>query len=75
MLSQIIGSGIFTSADGSRYIGEYRNDYKDGNGDETNFFGSLKLGTMFYPNGNRYEGEWKFDKMEGLGKLNIPHKN
>lgn len=25
---------------------------------------------MTYPNGNYYEGEWKYDKKEGYGVMN-----
>jgi len=27
------------------------------------------IGTLYYSNGNKYEGEWKNDKMEGKGIL------
>ena len=66
--------------DGSKYEGEYKNDYWDGkgtfywkNGDK--YEGEWKnnekygKGIMYYNNGNRFEGEWKNDKKEGEGIL------
>ena len=49
------GYGTYTWADGSIYVGEYKNDKYHGNG------------TYTYANGNKYIGEWKNDKKDGNG--------
>ena len=40
---------------GSKYIGNYKNDKRDGKG------------IYYFNSGNRYEGEWKNGKREGKG--------
>ena len=40
------GQGIFTWADGRKYIGMYQNDKKHG------------YGTFEWPNGRKYIGDW-----------------
>ena len=47
--------GIINYPDGKRYIGETKNNIKEG------------YGKLFYNNGNRYEGEFKNDLREGYG--------
>jgi cell division septation protein DedD len=44
-----------TFPDGSKYIGQWKEDKKDG------------LGAFTYPNGGKYEGQWQNDKMSGFG--------
>ena len=46
---------IINSQFGNKYIGEKKNNKKEG------------LGILYYSNGTRYEGEWKNDKKEGYG--------
>jgi len=41
---------------GNKYMGEWKNNMKNGQG------------VMTYANGEKYEGEWKDDKREGDGK-------
>lgn len=51
------GFGAYLFNDGKKVIGEFSN-------------GSLKGYTIcFYPNGNKYIGEWKFNGRNGQGKL------
>ena len=40
------GQGTFTSADGSKYVGEWED-------------GRMYSGTMTYPDGTKQNGEWK----------------
>lgn len=56
------GWGTYTWADGRKYIGEFQDGYSHGHG---RLFGSS--GTL------RYEGEYKFDKRNGRGKLYEMH--
>ena len=44
-------------ADGSKYVGEWRDNRRDG------------YGTNTFPNGETYVGEWKDDKRNGQGTL------
>ena len=55
------GYGIYTSADGDKYIGEWKDGKKNGQGTYTWISGNTWL------NGNKYVGEFKDDKRNGLG--------
>jgi hypothetical protein len=73
--------GIGTMVDNrSRYVGEWKNDMKDGKGILTstpwsgsvyqaNWRGYKRRGTDLMGTEVRYEGEWKEDKREGRGTL------
>jgi|LSQX01.1.fsa_nt_gb hypothetical protein len=50
------GNGIFTQNDGSRFQGIFED-------------GERKSGTMYYTNGEIYNGDWSKVKRNGLGKL------
>jgi antitoxin component YwqK of YwqJK toxin-antitoxin module len=47
--------GTYTYADGRKYVGEYRNGKKHGQG------------TTTYPNGTKYVGEWRDGEYNGQG--------
>jgi hypothetical protein len=47
--------GTQTSPNGSKYIGEYRKNKKDGQG------------TLVYDNGSKYVGKWRNNKKNGQG--------
>ncbi len=47
------GQGTFTSSDGSKYIGEYKNGQMDGQGTFTSSDGSKYIGE--YKNGQKYD--------------------
>ena len=49
MNNKMHGHGVFTWSDGRRYVGEYRNDLKDGWG-------------IYISNGKKYEGNWQRGK-------------
>ena len=49
------GNGTHITADGEKYVGEFKNGLSHG------------FGNMTYPNGNSYEGEWKHDEYSGNG--------
>eukprot|EP00439_Symbiodinium_sp_Y106_P049469 s1374_g6.t1 len=46
------GKGAMTWPDGSRYEGEYKNDFRHGQG------------TLTWPDGRKYEGQWANGKQE-----------
>ena len=47
--------GTFTSLSGAKYVGEFKDDRKHGQG------------TITFPDGEKYVGEYKDDKMHGQG--------
>ena len=49
--------GTWTSASGDKYVGEFKNDLRNGNG------------TYTFASGEEYVGEWKDDKKIGKGTL------
>ena len=49
------GKGIFTWADGRRYVGDYVDDIKQG------------YGEFLWPDGRRYKGQWENGKQHGIG--------
>ena len=51
------GKGEFSWADGKIYIGDYKDDKKEG------------FGIFRWPDGRQYEGQWKDGKQNGSGKL------
>ena len=51
----INGIGTYTWADGAKYVGEYKDDKRQGQG------------TFTYPDGDKYVGEWKDNKRQGQG--------
>ncbi len=51
------GKGIYTYADGTRYIGNFLNGNAEGSG------------TVFYTNGDRYEGGWSGHAPHGEGTI------
>ena len=55
------GYGIYTSADGDKYIGEWKDGKENGQGTYTWVSGNTWL------NGNKYVGEYKNGKIYGQG--------
>jgi hypothetical protein len=51
------GKGVFTYADGSRYVGEFRMGKPEGQG------------TCFYASGDKYVGKWKDHAPQGEGVM------
>ncbi|CAJ1443125.1 unnamed protein product [Effrenium voratum] len=47
------GMGSMTWPDGSRYEGEYKNDFRHGQG------------TLTWPDGRKYKGQWANGKQDG----------
>ena len=59
LLGAFHGNGTFTTAK-DKYVGEYKNGYKNG------------FGTQTYSNGDKYVGEFKDDKYHGKGNMTFP---
>jgi len=77
LLGAFHGNGTFTTAK-DKYVGEYKNGYKNGFGTQTysngdKYVGEYKNGykngngTYTYANGDKYVGEWKFNRKVGYG--------
>jgi len=71
-------SGTFIWANGSKYIGSWKNGAKNGQGTTTYFNGDTYVGewkngvhsgqgTYNWLNGGKYAGEWKNGKRHGYG--------
>ena len=58
------GYGIYTSADGDKYIGEWK---KTKYNKQDNKRGRNGTGTYIYVNGDKYVGEWKKGLRHGKG--------
>ncbi len=56
------GKGVFTWPDGKKFVGDYKNDKKDGNG------------TYWWTKDKYYEGEWVNSKQHGKGKYVFGNK-
>ena len=54
------GKGTKTWADGAQYVGEFKNDRRDGEGE------------MAEDDCSNYNGTWKDDKKNGLGTFTWP---
>jgi len=72
------GQGTYLRADGSRYVGEWKNGKKNGHGTLTRPGGSKYVGEWkndephgrgiwFFENGGKYEGQWFRSKFHGYG--------
>ena len=69
--------GTYTWPSGQKYVGEWENDTKHGQGTQTwpngaKYVGEWQnsrhgQGTYTHPSGTKYIGEWKNDKIHGLG--------
>ena len=77
------GQGTFTSLNGYKYVGEYKNGNKHGQGtfiwpDLAKYVGEFKndeingQGSAIYPDGGKYVGEFKNGKRHGQGTLTKP---
>ena len=55
--------GTYTYADGGKYVGEWKDDNRHGQGTGT------------FPSGNKYVGEWKDGKKHGQGTFTFPSGN
>ena len=54
------GTQTVTYADGSKYVGEFKEGLPDGQG------------TLTYPDGRKYVGEFRGGQMNGTGKMTYP---
>ena len=74
----ISGQGTFTTADGGKYVGEWKDGKEHGQGtltwsDGEKYVGEFKdgkrhgQGTYSHANGDKYVGEWKDGKEHGQG--------
>tara|TARA_B110000503_G_scaffold85549_1_gene130166 strand:+ start:200 stop:766 length:567 start_codon:yes stop_codon:yes gene_type:complete len=74
------GYGTNTFVNGDKYIGEFKNNYYDGQGimywaSGSKYEGQLKSGkqhgqgTFNNSNGDKYVGEWKYDYKDGQGVM------
>lgn len=59
------GKGVYDFSDGGRYIGEF----KDGKFDGKGICYKISVGIFYYPNGDKYEGDWRSQKRNGVGNL------
>lgn len=57
------GKGTLITKDNEKYVGEWKDDLKHGNGKFR-----YSLGTLTYPNNDVYEGEWVNNLRNGQGK-------
>ena len=75
---KIHGQGILYFTNGNKYIGKWKNHYREGQGKlifasgeiYTGHFRKSKFngkGTMTFPDGEKYVGQWVNDIMEGKG--------
>ena len=75
--------GTYTWPDGARYVGEFRDDKRNGQGtftwpDGARYVGEYKddkrngQGTQTWPDGQRYVGEFKDNKLNGQGTKYFP---
>jgi len=51
------GKGTYTWSNGKKFVGEYKNDKKEG------------YGVYIWPDGREYSGPWKAGKQDGIGKF------
>jgi hypothetical protein len=76
--------GTFLHSNGEKYIGEFKDDKRNGQGtftwpDGEKYIGEWKddkrngQGTDTYSNGEKYIGEWKDDKPNGQGTQTTPN--
>ncbi|WP_443641055.1 trypsin-like peptidase domain-containing protein [Candidatus Njordibacter sp. Uisw_039] len=81
--------GTYTLADGGKYVGEYNDDYRNGQGTytfgpESEWAGDVYVGewkdnekngqgTYTHANGDKYVGEYKDDKRTGQGTYTWPN--
>jgi hypothetical protein len=65
------GKGTKVYPDDSKYIGEFKNGRRGGQGEWSDNLRHGK-GTDTFSNGVIYEGEWAFDKRHGQGTLTMP---
>lgn len=56
--------GTFINEEGE-YEGDWKQGIKEGNGS----FSKLLLGIFHYENGDKYDGQWSKDKMNGHGVM------
>jgi len=79
----INGYGTFIFSDGSKYVGEWKDDKCDGKGTYTSLDGEKYVGefkenmrngkgTCTYQDGSKYVGEWKGGKYDGQGTYIFP---
>ncbi len=72
--------GTYTYSNGNKYVGEFRNDKRNGLGTFTFANGSKYVGefrddkinghgTFTFSNGNKYVGEFRNEKINGLGRF------
>ena len=54
--TESVGEGVFTAANGDKYVGHYENNQRNG------------FGTYYHNNGDVYAGQWVNGEKEGLGK-------
>ena len=75
--------GTYTVLDGGKYVGEWQDERKNGQGVFTllngeKYVGEFKdamrngQGAFTYANGEKYLGEWKDDKRNGQGTQTFP---
>jgi len=80
--------GTFTFASGNKYVGEFKNGKRHGQGtftyaggDGEKYVGEFKndkyngQGTYTYADGDKYVGEWKDDKIHGQGTFTFASGN
>ena len=65
--NEYTGKGTFTWADGSKYVGEFKNGEKHGHGTLTYKKGKYK--------GDKYVGKWKYDVFHGKGTYTFSEGN
>jgi hypothetical protein len=65
------GQGTITYFSGSKYVGEFKNDFKKSLGNKKGEGTIIKngKGTEYFSDGSNYEGDWKDDKYDGQGTL------
>lgn len=85
-LGKLFGWSTFTDSDGSIYVGEGKDNKRNGHGtlnwpNGSKYVGEWKdgkrngQGTLTWIDGDKYVGEWKNDKRAGKGIFNRPNGN
>ena len=57
---------LYIWENGSRYVGEWKDGVRNGQGTYTQY------GSLLYPDGRKYVGEYKNGKPNGLGVITFP---
>jgi hypothetical protein len=61
--------GTYTFPDGTKYVGEWKDNKPNGQGTFTESNSNQSIKTFTYPDGSKYVGEYKNNKRSGQGSM------